>query len=75
MRFVTRCCAVGVLLCAAALPVDAQHARKPLLQPVSQVVSVGQGELHGVVEDDKGQPLAGAVVSALGIVDSLRRFG
>ena len=66
MRFVTPCCAVGVLLCAAPSPVDAQHARTPLLQPVSQVVSVGQGELHGVVEDDKGQALAGAVVSALG---------
>jgi hypothetical protein len=65
-RFLTCWCSVGVLLCAAASPADAQLARKPQLQAVSQVASAAQGVLHGVVEDDKGQALAGVVISALG---------
>ena len=66
MRFLTRWCSVGVVACAAVSPAYAQLARKPQLQPVTQIAAAPQGELHGVVEDDKGQPLAGAVVSALG---------
>src|SRR5688572_10040666 len=66
MRFLTRWCSVGVVACAAVSPAYAQLARKPQLQAVSQVAAGLQGELHGIVEDDKGQPLAGAVVSALG---------
>ncbi len=66
MRFLTRWCSVGVLVCVAAPPADAQLARKPQLQAANQVVSAAHGELHGVVEDDKGRALAGVVVSALG---------
>src|SRR5688572_17219547 len=66
MRFLTRWCSVALLVCAVAPPAAAQLARKPQLQAVSQVASAAHGELHGVVEDDKGQPLTGVVVSALG---------
>jgi hypothetical protein len=81
MRFLTRWCSVGVLVCAAASPADAQLARRPQLQAVSQVASAAHGELHGVVEDDKGQALAGVVISALGsstvfaVSDKDGRFG
>jgi hypothetical protein len=37
----------------------------PNVQPVA-VVTAGHGELHGIVHDSHGTPLAGAVVSALG---------
>src|SRR5688500_3237848 len=66
MRFLTRWCSVALLVCAVAPPAAAQLARMPQLQAVSQVASAAHGELHGVVEDDKGQPLTGVVVSALG---------
>jgi hypothetical protein len=63
IRFFTRWCFVGVMVCAVALPAYAQKAQ---VRPVSQIASAVQGELHGLVEDEKGQPLPGAVVSALG---------
>src|SRR5687768_18385866 len=66
MRFLTRWCSVALLVCAVAPPAAAQLARKPQLQAVSQVASAAHGALHGVAEDDKGQPLTGVVVSALG---------
>jgi hypothetical protein len=65
-----RVCIAGALsiLGAAASPAFAQFALRP--QPVqlqqSQPASIAPGELHGVIEDDKGQPLGGAVISALG---------
>jgi hypothetical protein len=40
-------------------------ARQPL-QATTHVTSAPQGEIRGVVADDKGTPLPGAVVSALG---------
>jgi hypothetical protein len=65
-----RVCVVAALsvLGAAASPAFAQLALRP--QPVqlqqSPPAAVGPGELHGTIQDDKGQPLSGAVVSALG---------
>ena len=66
IRFITRWCALGVLVGTAASPAFAQVPARPLLQATPSVSSVAQGEIRGIVEDDKGQPLAGAVVSALG---------
>jgi hypothetical protein len=63
-RFATRWCVVGVVVCAVASPALAQI--RPQLQPVSRTISNSHGELHGTIRDDKGQPLIGAVVSALG---------
>jgi hypothetical protein len=65
----TRLLTVGplaLLVCAAmSVPAAAQMSR-PALQPITQVASAMQGELYGVVLDDRGQPLTGAVLSALG---------
>ena len=61
-------CYVGVLLCASlASPAQAQLAPRPQLSS-SQAVgpALRHGELRGVVQDDQGQPVAGAVVSAVG---------
>jgi hypothetical protein len=55
-----------VAVCAAtAAPAAAQMSRRSF-QPITQVASASQGELHGVVLDDRGEPLRGAVLSALG---------
>jgi len=71
IRFITRWCALGFMVCAVVTPAGAQvPARKPL-QATSHVASAPKGEIRGVVEDDKGQPLAGAVVSALGATTTI----
>ena len=57
---------LAAVLCvaAAAAPVAAQV--RPAAQTVALVAAPPQAELHGTVLDDRGEPLAGAVVSALG---------
>jgi hypothetical protein len=59
---------VVVFVAATASPALAQLALRPPQAQLQQSApaSVAPGELHGVTQDDKGQPLAGAVVSALG---------
>jgi hypothetical protein len=58
--------AVGVLLllCVAAA-VRAQAG--PQVHAVTHVASLAPGTIQGVVQDEKGLPVAGATVSALGI--------
>jgi len=58
--------AVGVLLllCVSAA-VRAQNG--PQVQAVTHVASLAPGAIQGVVQDEKGLPVAGATVSALGI--------
>lgn len=70
-RFVTSL-PVAVVVCVAGFvaPAFAQRANsaQPVdgaFQPVS-LMAAAHGELQGVVTDDRGEPLAGAVVSALG---------
>src|SRR4029453_10948299 len=65
IRIITRC-ALGVLLGTAASPAFAQVPARQPLQATAHVSSVPQGEIRGTVADDKGKPLPGAVVSALG---------
>src|SRR5688572_5625166 len=72
IRYRSWCC-VGVLLCAAsalcatASPAYAQLAPRPQVSSSQAVGSaVRHGELRGVVQDEQGQPIAGAVVSAVG---------
>ena len=62
---VTASVAVGglVFLC---LPAWAQAQGALQIQPVSYVASLSPGVIFGSVQDDKGAPLAGATVSALG---------
>jgi hypothetical protein len=80
MRFITRWCALGLVLGVAASPVFAQVAARKPLQATAHMSSAPRGELHGVVEDGEGHPLAGAVVSALGsttlfaVADAQGRF-
>jgi hypothetical protein len=67
IRLITRWCVLGLVATATASPAFAQLPSRARLQAVPKVSSVPQGEIRGVVEDDKGQPLAGVVVSALGV--------
>jgi len=76
------CCAGVLLLCAvAASPASAQLS--PRQQPASSSqtgAALRHGDLRGIVQDEQGRPIAGAVVSALGatsvfaISDSEGRF-
>lgn len=63
IRFLTRWCALGVILCAAP-PALAQV--RPQVHAVSRVAAGVHGELQGVIRDDQGGAVRGAVVSALG---------
>ena len=71
MRFAARSYGLGVVVFVAgtASPALAQLALRPsqaLQLQQSAPASVAPGELHGVTRDEKGEPLAGVVVSALG---------
>ena len=61
-------CCIGVLVCAAsASSAHAQFPSKPQASAAYAVAAAGrQGELRGLVQDDQGRPIAGAVVSAVG---------
>ncbi|HEV2982970.1 MAG TPA: TonB-dependent receptor [Vicinamibacterales bacterium] len=52
-----------VLLCVASMA-GAQAA--PEMQAITHVASLAAGSIHGTVLDEKGAPVAGAMVSALG---------
>jgi hypothetical protein len=57
---------VVVAVCVGvATPAVAQQ-RLPQLQPITRLAAFAQTDLHGVVRDDRGAPLANAVISALG---------
>src|SRR5947209_1627589 len=53
-----------VLLCASAV------TRAQALQAVTQLASLAPGSIQGVVHDEKGAPVAGAMVSALGATNA-----
>ncbi|MGH9349922.1 MAG: carboxypeptidase-like regulatory domain-containing protein, partial [Vicinamibacterales bacterium] len=69
---------VAVVVCVAGFVAQAP-AQVPPIAAVAQI-AVAHGELQGVVTDDRGEPLAGAVVSALGsttafaVTDAAGRF-
>ena len=72
IRIVTRWWLPLVMVCVLLpSPAVAQLALRPSLQTTSlqatsQTGVMAEGELHGIVQDDRGIALAGAVVSALG---------
>lgn len=65
IRFITRWCALGFMVCVAA-PAEGQAPLRAPLQAAPTTSSASRGELRGVVEDEKGKPVSGAVVSAVG---------
>jgi len=74
---------LALMVCVAiiASPASAQTLNRKLeLAPVERIAALPHGDLQGVVTDHRGQPLAGAVVSALGsssafaVTDKVGRF-
>jgi hypothetical protein len=63
-RLFTLCPTVALVCVVAAAPARAQVPAAP--QPVTRIAALAQADLFGIVLDDAGRPLAGAVVSALG---------
>jgi hypothetical protein len=66
IRFITRWCVLGLVVSTTASAAYAQSPVRPRLQATPTISAVAHGEIRGIVEDEKGEPLAGAVVSALG---------
>ena len=56
---------VAVVVCLAGFSAQALAQVPPQIAAVAQIAAA-HGELQGVVTDDRGEPLVGAVVSALG---------
>ena len=75
---------LAAVFCVAAAAAPASAQRRPQSETTAQVTAPPQAEpqaeLHGTVQDDRGEPLTGAVVSALGstpafaVSDSEGRF-
>ena len=58
---------IGVVtLCLAALHSTSAAAQGPRLEPVTKIASTDTGRIEGKVTDERGTPLDGAVISALG---------
>src|SRR5216683_167981 len=51
-----------VLLCLPSLT----HAQSPSVRAVAHVASIAAGSIQGIVQDEQGAPVVGAMVSALG---------
>ena len=67
IRSVTGWCVLGATVCLAGpSPVLGQGLLRSGVRPVSLRADLGPGEIHGIIQDDQGKPLTGAVVSALG---------
>src|SRR5205823_753418 len=68
----------GLVLLSLASVVYAQGTPQP--QPVTHVASLAPGSILGTVQDERGLPVSGAIVSALGtttavvVSDKLGRF-
>jgi hypothetical protein len=56
-----------VLLCLAT----AVYAQSGIIQPVSRVATIATGAIQGTVQDEKGSPVVGAAVSALGVTSAV----
>ena len=55
-------------MCVAASAAPALAQLRPQHQAIVQVAALPQAELHRTVLDDRGETIAGAVVSALGSI-------
>src|SRR5438552_15634062 len=54
-----------MLLCLSTV-VPVAFAQAPEIRPVTHIASVAPGAIQGIVLDERGVPVAGAMVSALG---------
>jgi hypothetical protein len=61
---------VGGLVMVCVAQVASAQGSMPL-QPVTHVASLAPGSIHGIVQDEKGAPIAGATVSALGTTTAI----
>ncbi len=67
----TRGCVLGAIIGLASVsPAWAQLALRPDPAAVPEIGDVRPGELHGLVHDQRGDPLPGAVVSVIGTTTS-----
>src|SRR3954469_1316567 len=55
-----------VLVGTAGVALAGQAQYQPQIRPISSVASFPTGPIQGTVLDEKGEPVAGAIVSALG---------
>jgi hypothetical protein len=69
-RHAVRCILAAVICAAAALPAFAQAGARAHPAALSGIAALPHANVQGVVLDDLGRPLAGAVVSALGATTS-----
>lgn len=69
-HFTLRTLAAVMCVAAAAVPASAQSGARTYPSALARVPSSPQANVHGIVLDDRGRPLAGAVVSALGSTTS-----
>jgi hypothetical protein len=65
-RWVIASAVGGLVLVGTAGAARAQQSRPALPDPVSSIASFPPGAIQGTVLDEKGEPVAGAVVTALG---------
>jgi hypothetical protein len=61
----------GLVVLALPMPGHAQSVVRAPAPPTGRVSPFAQGSILGVVQDDKGLPLGGVVVSALGATTSI----
>jgi hypothetical protein len=69
-RDIARCTLAAVMCAAVALPAFAQPGARSHPAALATMANVPYASVHGIVLDDRGHPLAGAVVSALGATTS-----
>lgn len=58
--------AAGMCVAAAAAPASAQFEQRRPAIVLAHAATTPQADVHGIVLDDEGRPLAGAVISAFG---------
>src|SRR5438067_10044303 len=56
----------GLMLPWSSIGAQAQDAAAGSAQPVERLASLAPGSIQGIVQDEKGAPVGGAMVSALG---------
>ncbi|HEX5110817.1 MAG TPA: TonB-dependent receptor [Vicinamibacterales bacterium] len=72
IRFVTRWCVLGTAVTLAFASAASAQVIKPQSKALPAKASVTAGELYGTIRDDRGRPLYGAVVSAIGSTQVLQ---